>query len=41
MLTHKKPFVSVVIPTLNEEKYLSRCLESFQKQIVIKGTPVR
>lgn len=32
MLTHKKPFVSVVIPTLNEEKYLPRCLESFKKQ---------
>lgn len=28
----KNPTVSVVIPTLNEEKYLSRCLESFKKQ---------
>jgi len=26
------PKISVVIPTLNEEKYLSSCLESFRKQ---------
>lgn len=27
-----QPKISVVIPTLNEEKYLSVCLESFKKQ---------
>lgn len=28
----KTPLVSVVIPTLNEEKYLPACLESFKRQ---------
>ncbi len=28
----KNPRISVVIPTLNEEKYLPRCLESFKHQ---------
>ena len=31
-MKNKRPSISVVIPTLNEEKYLSRCLESFTKQ---------
>ena len=28
----KSPYISVIIPTYNEEKYLARCLEAFQKQ---------
>lgn len=32
MYNSKKPFVSVVIPTLNEEKYLKKCLDSFKNQ---------
>jgi len=27
-----EPFVSVIIPTLNEEKYIGKCLESFANQ---------
>lgn len=32
MPSRNKPFVSIVIPTLNEEKYLPACLESFSNQ---------
>lgn len=32
MLMQKNPLFSVVIPTINEEKYLPYCLSSFKKQ---------
>src|SRR3990167_9148920 len=28
----KQHYISVVVPAFNEEKYLSRCLESFKQQ---------
>lgn len=31
-MTNKNPIISVVIPALNEEKYIGRCLESFRNQ---------
>lgn len=32
MTSNSKPFISIVIPTLNEEKYLPHTLESLKKQ---------
>lgn len=32
MTKKRNPLVSVVIPTINEENYLPRCLDSFKKQ---------
>ncbi len=34
-MTDKKPYISVVIPALNEEKYIRNCLDSFRKQSFI------
>ncbi|MCD6402749.1 MAG: glycosyltransferase [Candidatus Aenigmarchaeota archaeon] len=28
----KRPLISVIVPTLNEEKYIGKCLESIKKQ---------
>jgi glycosyltransferase involved in cell wall biosynthesis len=32
ILTMQSPFISIIIPTLNEEKYLPKLLTDFKKQ---------
>lgn len=34
-----KPFVSVVVPTLNEEKHVASCLESIRESVKVLGKP--
>ena len=33
----KKPFISVIVPTFNQEKYIGRCLRSLLDQSLIRS----